>query len=89
MAFSIITADPTWGILVTNALVLTPTPAPSAAPLFTGADSVIADLGAVLNLGAVNASGIAKPFAGWITYNSSGGGSTRPTSGMLYPRGQC
>lgn len=47
----------------------------------------------VLYSPAVNTSGIVKPYSGWITYGSGGGGdpgggSTRPTTGMLYPRGQ-
>lgn len=36
--------------------------------------------------GAVDTSGLNKPFSGWLTY-SGGGGSTRPSSGFLYPRG--
>ena len=94
MAFSTITADPTWGTPVTgtSAPVLRIGNPPPIAPLFDGQNAMIADLGAVLGLGNVNTSGMVKPFAGWITYTGDGGGdgggSTRPTSGMLYPRGQ-
>ena len=41
---------------------------------------------------ATNTSGMVKPFSGWIAYTGGGGGPdpgpTRPTTGMLYPRGQ-
>ena len=89
MAFSIITADPTWGIPVTGSPVFREASPPPVAPMFYEENPAVADLGAVVNLGAVNTSGMVKPFAGWITYTGGGGGgSTRPTSGFLYPRGQ-
>jgi hypothetical protein len=40
--------------------------------MFDGANSVSADLGAVVNLGAINTSGITKPLAGWLTYGGGG-----------------
>ena len=89
MAFSNITADPAWGTLSSGQPVLQKVSNPPVRPLFDGLFFENADLGAVVNLGAVNTSAMVKPFAGWITYTSSGGGgSTRPASGMLYPRGQ-
>ena len=35
--------------------------------------------------GAVDTSGMNKPLNGWLTYG--GGGSNRPSSGFIYPRG--
>ena len=43
----------------------------------------------VLYSPGVDTSGMVKPFGGWLTYTGGGGGGpTRPTTGMLYPRGQ-
>lgn len=86
MSFSTITRDPSWGISGTQPC-LTSATYPEARALNT-ATHQLADLGAVLRLAAVDTSGINKPLAGWITYSGGGGGSTRPTTGMIYPRGQ-
>ena len=51
----------------------------------SGTEAVPSSLQSLFS-GAVNTSGMNKPFSGWLTY--SGGGPTRPTSGFLYPRGQ-
>ena len=73
MTFSTITADPTWGTLVDNTPPAVPAPLPAPSPTFNGDSTAIADLGAVVNLAAINTSGITKPTAGWITYNGIGG----------------
>lgn len=85
MSFSTVGANPAWGVVTT-------------APITTyngvnlnvfGMDDdslSIVDVGSTFTCGAVNTSGVNKPLSGWITY-SGGGGSTRPTSGLLYPRG--
>jgi len=67
----------------------TDTPLPSYR--FTNIDDAEIASGSlqVLYSPALDTSGINKPFSGWLTYTGGGGGGARPTTGMIYPRGEC
>lgn len=89
MSFSTIPANPTWGTLLTTQQYLSGDITSFGTNLYSSAGLLASSL-STLGSGAVDTSGITKPFAGWITYTGGGGGgggSTRPTSGMIYPRG--
>ena len=88
MSFSTITASPSWGTALTTQTIVFGDL--SVLPKWTTTTEglLMADM-AVFSSAAVDTSGISKPLAGWVTYTGGGGGgSTRPTTGMIYPRGQ-
>ena len=88
MSFSTITASPSWGTALTTQTILFGDLSTLPKRITTSDNIIAADL-SVLFSAAVDTSGISKPLAGWVTYTGGGGGgSTRPTTGMIYPRGQ-
>ena len=94
MSFSIITANPSWGTQTSGPLLFDDIEVRKEI-VARGPFAYIANLSSLFS-GAVNTSGINKPYNGWITYTGGGGdngggggGSTRPTTGMIYPRGTC
>lgn len=91
MSFSVITANPSWGSALNtssngvafydNTEYYTTT--------YDQGSSYPSSLSALMS-NAVNTSGIVKPLGGWVAYTEGGGGgSTRPVTGMIYPRGTC
>lgn len=91
MSFSVIGANPAWGIVTTSNISSTPTKPSSNLGIYPGPSSqdlAIVDVAATFSCAAVNTSGVNKPLAGWITYTDEGGGgpSGRPESGLVYPR---
>lgn len=92
MSFSAIGADPSWGTVLTADLGY-----PYGTPNYTisveGNVMTQVDLGPVLQCAAIDRSGLNLPANGWQMSFSGGGGPgpgpTRPTAGMLYPRGDC
>ena len=87
MSFSTITASPSWGTALTTQTTVFEDLSVLPKRITSSENVLTADL-SVLSSAAVDTSGISKPLAGWITYTGGGGGSTRPTTGMIYPRGQ-
>jgi len=85
MSFSNVTASPSWGIEAAAPAVGRGTWTAGTSTAVDALNTKTADLEALF-CAAVNTSAMNKPFAGWITY-SGGGGSTRPSSGFIYPRG--
>lgn len=90
MSFSPVTANPSWGTASSATFYKQTAPIDHISHTVYNAaegNTGLLSVGTTFLSAAFNTSGVTKPLAGWITY--SGGGPARPTSGFIYPRGDC